>query len=195
MRQLSANSVSLPRIIKRCAIVVGVVLLLELVIFNIIILYAFWSLKGAISAVVNAPGVSIIDKLAVNPTFQNLIEAGKEGGFVSLIQNTLERIYIESYGKCAKRNSKFSGSEEPDSPCLKVNSIGLDVSGSGEALYVYQRMQERTSKPWEEIVVDIGANDGLLGSNSYNFIKWGWSAILVEPQSYQVKLAERNLKR
>ena len=59
MRPVSANSLSFPRILKRCAIVVGVFLLLELVIFNIVILYAFWNLSGAISAVVNAPGATL----------------------------------------------------------------------------------------------------------------------------------------
>ena len=195
MRPVSANSLSFPRILKRCAIVVGVFLLLELVIFNIVILYAFWNLSGAISAVVNAPGATLFDKLAVNPTFQELVTAGKEGGFVSFLHNTFERLYIESYDKCSKSSGGSSKLKEQSKTCMKVKSLGLDVSGSGEALYVYQRMQERTYKPWEEIVIDIGANDGLLGSNSYNFIKWGWSAILVEPQSYQVKLAERNLKR
>ena len=197
MRKLSANSVSLPRIIKNCAIVIGFFLLLELVVFNIIIIYAFLSLKGTISEIINAPGATFLDKLAVNPAFQNLVEAGKEGGFVSLLHNTVERIYIESHDRCAKKSSKSqkSKSKPPCETSMKVSSVGFDVSGSGEALYIYRRIQERTSKPWEEIVIDIGANDGLLSSNSYNFIKWGWSAILVEPQSYQVKLAERNLKR
>lgn len=197
MRKISANSVSLPRIIKNCAIVIGFFLILELVVFNIIIIYAFLSLKGTFSEIINAPGATFLDKMAVNPAFQNLVEAGKEGGFVSLLHNTFERIYIESHDRCAKKASKSqkSKSKPPCETSMKVSSVGFDVSGSGEALYIYRRIQERTSKPWEEIVIDIGANDGLLSSNSYNFIKWGWSAILVEPQSYQVKLAERNLKR
>lgn len=33
----------------------------------------------------------------------------------------------------------------------------------------------------QRIVVDVGANDGFYGSNSYPFIKRGWRAILVEP--------------
>ena len=31
------------------------------------------------------------------------------------------------------------------------------------------------------LVIDIGANDGFLSSNSYNVIRMGWNAVLIEP--------------
>lgn len=197
MRKMSISPVSFQRIMKKCAIITGTFLLLELVVFNLVILYAFWSLKGAISDIVNSQGATFLDKLAVNPAFQDLVTAGKEGGFASFIHNTFERIYVESSETCNRKSSKSVNAKqsETDESCVKISSLGLDVSESGEALYIYRRIQERTSRPWEELIIDIGANDGLLSSNSFNFIKWGWSAILVEPQAYQVKLAERNLKR
>ena len=34
--------------------------------------------------------------------------------------------------------------------------------------------------PKNTVVVDMGAFDGLLGSNSYNLIRGGWSGLLVE---------------
>lgn len=36
-------------------------------------------------------------------------------------------------------------------------------------------------------VVDIGANDGLLSSNSFNLASLGWSTVLVEPNPEQVR--------
>ncbi|KAL5017213.1 hypothetical protein ScPMuIL_006802 [Solemya velum] len=62
-------------------------------------------------------------------------------------------------------------------------------------MYVYRRIIARQTFPYKKLVVDIGANDGILSSNSYNFIQLGWDAILVEPQSSQMNLAKQNLKR
>ena len=39
------------------------------------------------------------------------------------------------------------------------------------------------------LVVDVGANDGFLSSNSYNLVRWGWSSVLVEPNPEMLRLA------
>ena len=149
MTKFSVNmsNISFARIIKRCAIVLGAFLLFELVIFNVVILYAFWSLKGAISDIVNSQGATFLDKLAVNPVFQDLVIQGKEGGFTSLIQNTVERFYIESYDNCARKSTKLKLSDSRHlSGCVRLGTLGLDVSGSGEALYIYRRIQQKLAQ-------------------------------------------------
>ncbi|PVD31464.1 hypothetical protein C0Q70_06876 [Pomacea canaliculata] len=45
------------------------------------------------------------------------------------------------------------------------------------------------------LIVDIGANDGLMSSNSFNFIQLGWNATLVEPQVAELNLAKTNIER
>ncbi len=52
-----------------------------------------------------------------------------------------------------------------------------DTSQSLESTKLYPILSEHPIK----LVVDIGANDGFNLSNSYFFIKNGWSAILVDP--------------
>ena len=43
--------------------------------------------------------------------------------------------------------------------------------------------------------VDIGANDGFLSSNSFNFIQWGWDAVLVDHQPRELQTAKKNLQK
>ena len=47
-----------------------------------------------------------------------------------------------------------------------------------------------TSLPFSRIVVDVGANDGFLSSNSFNLAALGWSTVLVEPNPSQVRVCE-----
>ena len=84
-------------------------------------------------------------------------------------------------------------------------SVGVDVSHSGEATWVYRRYQQalRSSSPGKRdgnksarldpgfapLVVDVGANDGFLSSNSYNLARWGFSTVLVEPNPAMLALA------
>lgn len=52
-----------------------------------------------------------------------------------------------------------------------------DVSQNME----YSLLKEIIGSDWPKIVVDVGANDGRLLSNSFNFIDNGWQGVLVEP--------------
>lgn len=45
---------------------------------------------------------------------------------------------------------------------------------------------------FKKLVVDVGANDGILSSNSFNFIELGWNATLIEPIASQLNLAKVN---
>lgn len=46
-----------------------------------------------------------------------------------------------------------------------------------------------------KIVVDVGANDGFYGSNSYPFVARGWRAILIEPHPVVFERLQRRFAR
>ncbi|KAF0977103.1 hypothetical protein FDP41_003756 [Naegleria fowleri] len=86
--------------------------------------------------------------------------------------------------------------------------LGMDTSHDGEFTALVRHMLNNedfynyetftTSSGKNEIrhtVVDIGAHDCLSGSNSFNFIKMGFDAILVEPFPNNMKLCKYNLER
>src|SRR6266404_9060713 len=52
-----------------------------------------------------------------------------------------------------------------------------DTTEHGEFLVLRHLITEDFPK----LVVDVGANDGFLASNSYPLIKRGWRGILIEP--------------
>lgn len=78
-----------------------------------------------------------------------------------------------------------------------VTTTIIDVSHSREAGTIIRRIAERNAS-WEadlgfkRLVVDIGANDGFLSSNSFNLAQLGWSTVLVEPNPSQMSLAKSN---
>ena len=73
----------------------------------------------------------------------------------------------------------------------------VDVSDRSTIRWLYQKHLRRrlgagARKP---LVIDLGANDGFIGSMSLNFIQLGWDAILVEPLPEMMALARRNVER
>jgi FkbM family methyltransferase len=72
---------------------------------------------------------------------------------------------------------------------LKIRDKSLrfknDTSQSLESTKLYPILAEYPIK----LIVDIGANDGFNLSNSYYFIKNGWSALLVDPIPNSIKKA------
>lgn len=80
----------------------------------------------------------------------------------------------------------------------------VDVSHSREAGTIIRRLGSRFggsgegadfppgSLDFTRTVVDIGANDGFLSSNSFNLAQLGWSTVLIEPNPEQMELAKRN---
>lgn len=144
-----------------------------------------------------APGENLLDKLASYSVFRDLVLYGKDGGFKSLLDQTAGRLYVEQNMGCYFNENSDSDPEEVSQrqAVPSISRIAMDVSDAGEALYIMERIQSRFASgfEWSRLVVDIGANDGFMSSNSYNFIQCGWSAVLVEPQNSQLDLARRNL--
>ncbi len=116
-----------------------------------------------------------------------MVQKGKDGGFIGIQQQTLERVFIVNYPIPKHLQNNSSGSS--------ISFLGVDVTHSGEASYIYRRILMRPNFKFSHLVVDIGANDGLMSSNSLNFIQWGWNAILVEPIAKQLDLARTNTAR
>ncbi|KAL3857867.1 hypothetical protein ACJMK2_012497 [Sinanodonta woodiana] len=213
-RPIMFPSLSLSRYTKYFCVILFGFFLVELIVLNVFVFYCFWSIKDIIVPFVNARGDSFLDRLASVKTFQSAVELGKDGVFVKFLQETLGRLYIESHPhspfisdvRCKKESldlkKEYFNFEKNVSEkyCREhavpvISFIGLDISHSGEALFIYKRIEQRQSFPFEKIVLDIGANDGFLSSNSFNFIQWGWSAVLVEPLASQLELARKNLAR
>lgn len=200
MRKVFGLSLPFQKHMKTCVICIITFFVLESIIFNTVVLYIIWHFYSSVTEIIRSPGATIVDKLAVNPYFAELVYTGKEGGFATILENTIGRFYMETIekDKSLKQSRRHVQKVNDEKPWehIQISRIGIDVSSSGETLYILERIKnlERNRTNWQKLVVDIGANDGLLSSNSYNFIRWGWSAILVEPQSYQLDLAKRNLQ-
>ena len=64
-----------------------------------------------------------------------------------------------------------------------------DYSQSGETRVLRRLFDEATPK----ILVNVGANDGISVSNSYEFIKEGWRGLLIEPNSTVFAKLEKNI--
>ncbi len=135
----------------------------------------------------NREGMDILGEL---PGLRQLIQDGQNGGFIKLQQNTLERLFIVTH----HHKNTHNRTEQTDLHS-SISFLGLDVSHSGEVSYIYRRILSRHSFPFTRLIVDIGANDGFLSSNSFNFIQWGWNAVLVEPQHDKIRSAKINTKR
>lgn len=154
-------------------------LVLELLLFNCFIFYALGVLQRTVGPLLNIGDVDWTEDLKQAPWVRRMVYRGKAGGFVSLMQDTVERIYMLEEGETGK----------------KLKTFGIDVSHSGEFLYIYRHILARRNFPYARLVIDIGANDGLLSSNSFNFIQMGWSGLLVEPQASQAEMAAKNVVR
>ena len=154
-------------------------LLLELLLFNCVIFYALGVMQRTLGPLLNVGDVDWKEDLKRAPWVRELVYKGKAGGFVSLMQDTVERIYMVEEG----------------GPENKIKTFGIDVSHSGEFLYIYKHILARRNFPYARLVIDIGANDGLLSSNSFNFIQMGWSGLLVEPLASQAEMAAKNVVR
>ena len=71
-----------------------------------------------------------------------------------------------------------------------------DVSDGSIVRWLWQRALRRRVAAGEArhpLVLDLGANDGCMGSMSLNLIQLGWSAVLVEPLDEMMALARRNV--
>ncbi|XP_076452308.1 uncharacterized protein LOC143287951 [Babylonia areolata] len=169
----------------------------ELLVVNIAILYVF-SIQRDVLEFLSSSG-SLIDKLKRVPAIKNTIFQGKGGGFANIMQNTLDRVFIVSDRRSNIRSTESDTSRQPSLfDRSDISHLALDVSSDGEALYLIRRMKQRGeafSRTYRQLVIDIGANDGLACSNSFNLIQLGWDAILVEPQISLLRVAKENLRR
>jgi len=52
-----------------------------------------------------------------------------------------------------------------------------DTTHHGEFMAMWRLLSDNAPK----VIVDVGANDGFYGSNSFPFVARGWQAILIEP--------------
>ena len=123
------------------------------------------------------------------PSLRSLVSALRDPSSMALIASIVDRLII--------REMSSPGETSISDVRLDVSSpilgIMLDVSHSGEASYILRRasMRKPKERKYEPLVVDVGANDGVLSSNSFNLIQTGWSAILVEPNPELLNVAKK----
>ena len=146
---------------------------------------------GALARVLAA--VSDPTDLAELPGVREAVrELVASGALADVARETVQRAHLIPLGGGDARPLLGSaGVPRVDSP---VYVLGVDVSRSGEATWVYDRflrLPPREAASFERLVVDVGANDGFLSSNSYNLVRWGWSAVLVEPNPEMLALAKK----
>ncbi|HZL44248.1 MAG TPA: FkbM family methyltransferase, partial [Verrucomicrobiae bacterium] len=66
-----------------------------------------------------------------------------------------------------------------------------DTTHNGEFAALWRFVNPQSPK----IVIDVGANDGFYGSNSYPFIARGWRAVMIEPHPVVFKRLEKRFAR
>lgn len=72
----------------------------------------------------------------------------------------------------------------------------IDVSDRSTIRWLYQKhLRQRLGPGARPLVIDLGANDGFIGSMSLNFVQLGWDAIVVEALPEMMALARSNLER
>ena len=177
---------------KTVCVAITIFIVVVLVITPLIAAYSLYnSVTTYINQVVLNFNRNGFDGLSEVSGLRKLVNEGKTGGFINLQQQTLDRLFIVSQ----PIPSNGEDSKAKNQGGRSISFFGLDVSHSGEALYIYKRILNRPSFSAKLLIVDIGANDGLLSSNSFNFIQWGWDAILVEPQKKELQYAKYNTRR
>ena len=138
----------------------------------------------------------------------------KSGVLASVTRDTVSRVHLTTVGGEGLGGvGSDDGFDNHKDRFPKVQTLGIDVSHSGEASYIYGRFlrllevkrqkAERSDSDtttytdiatllgFTPLVMDVGANDGFLSSNSFNLVRWGWSSVLVEPNRDMLKLAQQ----
>lgn len=97
--------------------------------------------------------------------------------------------------RCCKR---WKDGPLPEWPWLTMNLRQLikyilwrDTTHHGEFSAIQRLMPPAAPK----VVVDVGANDGFYGSNSFPFVARGWRAILIEPHPAVFAQLQERFKR
>jgi len=75
-----------------------------------------------------------------------------------------------------------------------LSQMIVDVSRNGEFRWLWNHIQ-RTNDDVPPFVLDVGAYDGVMASNSFNFLTLsGWQGLLVEADEGNCRTAKANLK-
>lgn len=77
---------------------------------------------------------------------------------------------------------------------LALSTTPVDTSWDGQASFVWKQIEKRPlASGVVELVVDIGAHDGIWQSNSHLFLQHGWRGLLVEPHPKTFQRLRRNI--
>ncbi|CAG5130952.1 unnamed protein product [Candidula unifasciata] len=190
------RSITKGHLVRCFCLAVATLAIIEFLVLNIFVISLYRVISRELSEISSShERASFLDKLQNNKKINNfLADAKADGLFLSLLQETVERLYIVHNFEENNSSRKKSLRDMKGRQMKRLSFIGVDVSHSKEATYIYNRIMTKSKFPYHFMIVDIGANDGFISSNSFNFIQWGWDAVLVEPQPLELHIAERNIK-
>ena len=150
-----------------------------------VVTLAAWLTSRVTLAATYLADVGDLTDLAERPGVREAVQSLTASGTLARLEkDVVNRLHVEDDGTMA---------------------LGVDVSHSGEATWVYRRYRQvlkrsfsdahpskvpRSHAGFAPLVVDVGANDGFLSSNSYNLARWGFSTVLIEPNPAMLKLAK-----
>ena len=79
---------------------------------------------------------------------------------------------------------------------LALSSKPIDTSWDAQSSFIQHRISQKPlDADVSELVLDLGAHDGIWQSNSHLFLQLGWKAILVEPHPKTFQQLQRNSER
>lgn len=161
--------------IKTKHILIGIVLL-HFLIFDYLILSTYWRISTLYT-----------ENKAFTDIFASIDFAQNAFGLSSLFEDRLPPSYLgaihQLYALLITNAHRLM---------VVDGHVVVDTSTNMETSIILGRISTRHLSV-KHMVVDVGAMDGVSGSNSFNFVAIGWDAILVEPYHPHVRSIERNL--
>ena len=165
------------------------ILVLHVIVLDVAVLLLY---RSASTAVDKAEAI-----LPFRDVISNLDFARSDFGLGRLYEDVLPEEHLLALHSMYHRGVKFFhrlAAVDPKTGALQ--QFVFDTSTNREFTSIVRSIYESnvTLAPSERLVVDIGAMDGISGSNSYNFIALGWNGVLVEPFPRHFVRLTKNLK-
>jgi FkbM family methyltransferase len=162
-----------------------VALLTCIVFSNVLMLFSAYRVYSSASSYLSLPPADFLNAVQDTSVGRSVVRKLKEGLLRDVLQEQARLFSISVPLR--------------DGTDRAVQFAGVDTSQNREPFLIIRRLSELRGKlqtpailPFAEHVLDIGANDGILSSNSRFFLQLGWNATLVEPLKDQLELALSN---
>lgn len=141
-------SVASRQYVMKCVSILYILFFIEFLFLNMACVYLMWhfrSLLTDINVILTNPYSldSLTNVLSKYEVFRDAVHGGKNGGFKTLMDYTLARLYVENDRPCdwgCKHVNNLTSAADTGSHW--INTLRLDVSSSIETTFVMKRMQK-----------------------------------------------------